>query len=778
MTLFPRRYRSYCLMVLMVSGLPKGTAAQDVKTETRYPVIPYPTGLRPQPGSFTLEATTTIYTASQFKAEGHYLQQLLQTASGLELKTHPLPSGGGGIFLKPDPRIGAEEGYRLLIQPGKIVLSARTPTGIFRGIETLRQLLPPDASLKAAQPRPLLIPAVTIDDSPAYGWRGMHLDVARHFFSIGYLKKFLDVMALYKMNKLHLHLTDDQGWRVEINAYPKLTQEGAWRSLNEQDSACMKMAIDNPDMAIDSEHLVYRDGKIAYGGFYTQQQLRELVAYAAERHIDIIPEIDMPGHMMAAMHAYPFLSCDGTVQWGALFSTPICPCQESTFAFAENVYKEIFSIFPYQYVHLGADEVDRKEWAKSPACSTLIAKQGLKNVDELQGYFVKRMEAFFNAHGKKLIGWDEILEGGISQTAYVMYWRSWVPEAPIKAARHGNFVIMSPGNPLYFDRIPDAQSIKEVYDFNPVPKGLSSKEARFIIGAQANIWTEHIASEHRADFMYMPRMTALSERLWSNRQDYTGFRARLQKQYSLLDAWQIHYRLPDLTGFSEENVFTDSSLLDVRPPLYGLQIRYTTDGSTPGETSPSLESPLTVVSPVTIKMAAFNSHHLRGDIYTLHYKKESYAAPVTAAATPRAGLTCRYYKKFFTTSTALSSQIPDSAFVAPDFVIPAGVNAPSFGLEYNGFIDVPRTGIYTFFLTCDDGGILYIAGREVVNNDGLHPPIQKTGQVALTRGMHPLSLDFIEGGGGFKLALQYSEGNDQPADIPPHWLSHQEDSLQ
>ena len=238
-----------------------------------------------------------------------------------------------------------------------------------------------------------------------------------------------------------------------------------------------------------------------------------------------------------------------------LFSTPICPCNESTFEFAENVYKEIFSIFPSEYVHLGADEVDRKEWAKSPACKELMEKEGLKNVDELQSYFVKRMEKFFNANGKTLIGWDEILEGGVSKTAYVMYWRSWVPDAPVKAAKNGNYVIMTPGNPLYFDRIPDAYSIKEVYDFTAVPKGLTQDESKYILGGQANIWTEHIPSENRADFMYMPRMTALAEKLWSNTNDYDGFLLRLQQQYKRLDAMNVHYRLPDHTGICRTKCF-------------------------------------------------------------------------------------------------------------------------------------------------------------------------------------------------------------------------------
>src|SRR6202012_3130186 len=298
-----------------------------------------------------------------------------------------------------------------------------------------------------ATPSTATLPAVSITDAPTYAWRGMHLDVWRHFFSIAYLKKFINVMSLYKMNKLHLHLTDDQGWRIEIKKYPKLTEEGAWRTFDKNDSACMKRAKDNPDFEIDPSHIIHKDGKTLYGGFYTQAQMKGIVAYAAARHIDIVPEIDMPGHMMAAINSYPFLTCNGENKFGELFSRPICPCNETTFEFAENVYSEIMEIFPSKYIHIGGDEVDRSDWAKSDACKALMQREGIKDLPALQSYFINRMEKFFNAHGRKLIGWDEIIEGGISPTAIVMYWRSWVPDAPVKAVKNGNKVIMTPGNP-------------------------------------------------------------------------------------------------------------------------------------------------------------------------------------------------------------------------------------------------------------------------------------------------------------------------------------------
>jgi hexosaminidase len=735
-----------------------------------YSFIPYPSYLKAGKGSFIINEHTQIKADNIFESKVSFLKELLQNASGYSIKESKL-QGKSTISLQQDNYISNEEGYYLSIKPGAILITAKTNTGIYRALQTIRQLLPLSVETKTTIKKSISLPALEIQDEPAYQWRGMHLDVSRHFFSIDYLKKFMDVMALYKMNKLHLHLSDDQGWRIEIKKYPKLTEEGAWRTFNNQDSTCMKLAKEKPDMAIDPKHIIHKNGKTLYGGFYTQEQIKDLVTYAASKHIDVIPEIDMPGHMMAAIHSFPNLSCEGGSQWGELFSTPVCPCKESTFAFAEDVFSEIFELFPSEYVHLGADEVDRKTWMKSPACKELMEKEGLKKPEELQSYFVKRMEKFFHSKAKKLIGWDEILEGGVSKTAYVMYWRSWVPEAPVKAAKSGNYVIMTPGNPLYFDYPADIHSLKNIYNFNVVPTSLNATEAKFILGAQANIWTEYIPSEKRADFMYMPRMTALAERLWSRQPDYLSYRVRLLKHYPRLDALNIHYRLPDLTGFTEQNVFIDKAILRVKKELPSLKIRYTLDGSIPVATSPVLPEQYTITKPQTIKMAAFNKQGIRGEIYTLQYRKETYAKPIAAKAT-KEGLNTAYYKQYFKSATLLTGQKPDSSFVSQDFNVSSSINAPSFGLQYEGYIEIPETGIYSFYLTCDDGGILSIGEKEVVNNDGLHAAIQKTGQAALQKGLHTFRLAFIEGGGGYKLELKYSKGNNLVQDIPGSWLRH------
>ncbi len=737
------------------------------QTTTIPSLIPYPASLTTGKGEFIITPGTAIVYEPKdgFDKPLAELSRLIPSGRSL-----PRPSTKV-IELQKDAAIASAEGYNIVITEQKVLLKAATTAGMFRAVQTIRQLLPPAAEKKTSSTENLTLPALSITDAPAYAWRGIHLDVARHFFSIEYLQKLIDRMALYKLNKLHLHLTDDQGWRVEIKKYPALTEQGAWRTFDKNDSFCMRQQKDNPDMAIEPKHIVQRNGKTMYGGFYTQQQLKDLVQYAADRFIDIIPEVDMPGHMMAAIHAFPDLSCEGGSQWGELFSTPVCPCKESTFEFAQNVFSEIMNIFPSEYIHLGADEVDRKSWEQSSLCKQLMEKEGLKNSAELQSYFVRRMEKFFQSKGRKLIGWDEILEGGISPTAHVMYWRSWVPEAPISAARNGNQVIMSPGNPLYFDNLPDAHSLANIYNFKVVPEKLTAAEAKYIIGAQANLWTERVPSENRADYLYFPRMLALAERVWSQRLDFTAFEHRLPAHYNRLEALGVHYRLPDLGGFAGQNVFVDQAILAIKKPLPNLVLRYTTDGSLPLTKSPVLGKSLVIKQPATIKVAAFTPGGLRGDIYTLEYKKEKYREPV-ATLVSRPGLKCNYFKKYFLNTGGMRSLQPDSHFVAQNIVVPATVNAPSFGLQYQGYIDIPETGIYSFYLLCDDGGTLTIANKEVVNNDGQHAPQEKSGQIALRKGLHPFALHFIEGGGGFTLQLKYSKGNGPVMNVPDSFFKH------
>lgn len=780
------------LLLLLCCGSLSSLKAQE--TDTKFSLIPYPSMLSAGEGTFNINTNTFIQTEGHlFDNEAGQLNLLLAQYLGKPLRivaykaiavkknktgkiAEAVITKGANISgpatyitLIYSNTIDAPEGYELQIDTNGVVAKAKEPAGMFRAIETIRQLLPAEEHI-AVSPKQLSLPALTISDHPAYAWRGMHLDVSRHFFSVEYLKKFIDLLALYKFNKLHLHLTDDQGWRIEIKKYPKLTEEGAWRTFNNQDSACMVKAKENPDFVIDPKHIIVKNGKTLYGGYYTQAEMKGIVAYAMARHIDIIPEIDMPGHMMSAINSYPFLTCNGENKWGKLFTTPICPCNEATFSFAQDIFTEIMDIFPGKYIHIGGDEVDRSSWAKSEECKAFMLKNNLKTTAELQSYFINRMEQFFNSKNRKLIGWDEILENGISPTAMVMYWRSWVPDAPVKAAVNGNQVIMSPGNPLYFDNEPDQNSIYNVYHFNPVPPGLTAKQVHGIIGAQANTWTEMIPTEDRAEYMIFPRMTALAERLWSDGNRYDSYLKRLNAHYERLNALKVNYRLPDFSGLVEQNVFTSQVMLNPAKPLPDITIHYTLDGSTPDSHAQTLSAPLLINKDTFVRLAAITASGRRGNVYNLHYKQQNMAGAVQLPSVKK-GLQCDYFPGAYKSSTLMKGK-PAAVFIADSVAVPVKANSPSFGLKYHGYLDIPENGIYSFFLTCDDGGILKIAGHEVVNNDGWHGPFEKSGQAALMKGLQPLELDFVEGGGGYTLKLKYSLNGSPLLAVPSGWLKH------
>lgn len=502
--------------------------------QNQLPLIPYPDKVQINNGSFTLNDKTVIH-ADKNSFEAQYLREIIRQQLGLELQISATTSAKSKIDLiqnVPDANNFNTETYYLSIDPNRIEIAAISSQGIFYGIQTLAQLVP---TQKAKE---IKLNAVQVFDTPKYAWRGMHLDCARHFFPVDFVKKYIDYLAMYKFNTFHWHLTDDQGWRIEIKKYPKLTEIGAFR---------------NGSMV---GH--YRDQKydtIRYGGFYTQEQIKEVVAYAAQRHITVVPEIEMPGHAVAALAAYPELSCTGGPfevgkVWGVLDDV-FCP-KEETFTFLQNVLTEVMALFPSQYIHVGGDECPKTRWKACPHCQELIKKMNLKDEHELQSYFVQRIEKFVNSKGRKIIGWDEILEGGLAPNAAVMSWRG--TEGGIAAAKQQHYVVMSPGGYCYFDHYQGDSTkeplafggftpIEKVYSFNPTPKELSSEESKYILGAQANLWTEYIDNTKQVEYMIFPRMMALSEVVWgtSNPEKYDDFKSRVLAQFKSLDAKGIHY---------------------------------------------------------------------------------------------------------------------------------------------------------------------------------------------------------------------------------------------
>ena len=512
-------------------------------------LIPLPANVAARTGAFPLGPKTRIYACHASLPAARLLAAQLRGATGypcpvsIALWNHQAVPNA--IFLttkSADPTLGAE-GYALEVASNSVVIRAPQPAGLFYGTQTLLQLLPPAVyATNVAAGVDWKIPCVQITDQPRFPWRGFMLDVARHFYTKPEVERVLDLMAQEKLNVFHWHLVDDQGWRIEIKKYPRLTQVGAWRNGVGFGLATNATTAYGPD------------GR--YGGFYTQKEIREVVAYARARHITIVPEIEMPGHSSAALTAYPQYVCDGATAAisakGGVFHGVYCAGNDDTFVFLANVLDEVMDLFPGQYIHIGGDEVPKGNWKKCDKCQARIKAEGLKNEEELQSYFIRRIEKIVNDHGHNLIGWSEIREGGLAPSAAVM---DWIGGA-VEAASAGHHVVMSPTKYCYFDHyqstnqtaephaIGDYLPLSRVYAFEAIPEGLPATSQGLILGGQANLWTEYIPNFNHVQYMMFPRLCALSEALWSPKEarDWSGFQQRLPAELARLDAQGVTYR--------------------------------------------------------------------------------------------------------------------------------------------------------------------------------------------------------------------------------------------
>lgn len=589
------------------------------------------------------------------------------------------------------------------------------------------------------------------------------LDVSRHFYTKEEVKELLDMMALYKLNKFHWHLTDDQGWRIEIKKYPLLTEKGAWRTFNGHDRGCMNLAKaqDNPDYEIPESKLRIVEGDTLYGGFYTQEDIKEIVAYAGVRGIDVVPEMDMPGHMLAAVSNYAGVSCFSQAGWGASFSSPVCPGKDSALEFCKDVYSEIIPLFPYKYIHLGADEVEKTNWKKCPDCQKRMRDNGLKTEEELQSWFVHYMEKFFNENGKEMIGWDEIIEGGLSPTATIMWWRTWSPNAVPTATAQGNHAVMTPNANFYFDYQQDKNSLPGVYNYDPMLPSLNDAQKALILGMQANVWCEYIPSFERAQYMIMPRMLALAELAWSDPavKSWDGFKERMVKQFPRLNVMNVNYRIPDLEGFYNTNAFVGEGTLAVECIDPSAEIHYTTDGSTPTLESPLYSEPVKVTETTDFTLRTFRSNGKKGDIVKTRFVKSDYA-PAAEAAPAKNGLQAVWHEFRGNKCADIEKAPVNGTYEVTEVSIPEGVKG-NIGLVVNGYIRVPEDGIYTFFLLSDDGSTLTIDGDLVIDNDGPHSPREVIGQKALAKGLHPIEVKYFDNNGGtLRLKVLAADGKE------------------
>jgi hexosaminidase len=524
-------------LLLLVAALDTGIA-----------IVPRPVRVTPGTGTFTLTPTTVIVTDGGTRELAAALADYLFPATGFRLAVRAsAPTGARVIAIGLDTTLTSlgDEGYRLEVRPTRVSIRARRPAGAFYGIQTLRQLFPA-AILRQARMdgTAWTVPAVSIEDYPRFVWRGFMLDVARHFMPKEFVKKTIDLLAFHKLNRLQLHLTDDQGWRIEIRRYPRLTQVGAWR----RETIMGRPADDSTKWRFDGE---------PHGGFYTQDDIREIVAYAQARFVTVVPEIEMPGHSQAAIAAYPELGNRGDTLpvltfWGV--NPNILNPGDPTIAFEQNVLTEVMALFPSRWIHIGGDEAPKAQWKVSPLAQSRMRELGLKDENELQSYFTHRMDQFLTAHGRSLIGWDEILEGGLAPNATVMSWRG--TEGGIAAARAGHDVVMAPTSHTYFDYYQSADTTTEplaiggflpldtVYAFDPVPAGFTATEASHVLGGQGQVWTEYIADPKRVEYMAFPRASALAEVLWTPRanREYGDFVRRLTTHVGRLAVLDVQYR--------------------------------------------------------------------------------------------------------------------------------------------------------------------------------------------------------------------------------------------
>jgi hexosaminidase len=592
-------------------------------------IIPQPIEIQQSDGSFVLTKTSTIgYNSQECLKIAEMFSLKLNLSTGFSIK----PQGKAGSIQfnlneAPVKQLG-NEGYSLVSSANRVIISANTPAGLFYGMQTLLQLMPKEIESKTVVKMIWTIPSVKITDYPRFGWRGIMLDVSRNFFTKEEVKQYIDEIARYKFNTLHWHLTDDNGWRIEIKSLPKLTEVGAWRV---------------PRFGQFGSRTAPKPGETAtVGGFYTQADIREIVQYAQDRNITILPEVDIPGHSMSAIASYPELCCTKDtnikVNPGSSFSewygngtfkmfidNTLNPSDENVYEFLDKVFTEIAALFPNPYIHVGGDECYKGFWTKDSACVALMKKMNMTKPEELQAYFMKRVETILKSKGKKLIGWDEILEGGIAPEATVMSWRGI--KGGIEAAKMGHDVVMTPTTFAYLDYQQGEKTIEppnsslrlsKCYSFDPVPEGV---DAKYILGGQGNLWTELIVTLHHAEYMTWPRGWALAEDFWSPNasKNWANFIQRVEKQFDRADVEGVNYSLAIYDAIVKVSENDGKMILNLDSEVPGLDIFYSVDGAMPSIYSPKYSGPVEIPDgPVTVRVVTYRDGKQLGHLITLN----------------------------------------------------------------------------------------------------------------------------------------------------------------
>ena len=756
-----------CLLGLSVSGQAMQSSAQRI-TAVRGSVLPsYNQGINiiPQPKSlkevggspFLLTAKTPLIAEGDSALTiSRFFADKLNASTGYSLKvTSGSKNTSRGIFARIDPKLAlGEEGYTLTSSPRGVELVGKTARALFYAYQSLLQLLPAEVeSTSKVLGLAWQIPAVQIQDEPAFEYRGVMVDVCRHFLTVEEMKKHIDIISLFKINKLHWHLTEDQGWRIEIKRYPRLTEIGSKRMEG--------------------------DGQI-YGGFYTQDQIKEIVKYAADRFVTVIPEIEMPGHGMGAITAYPWLTCFPDTReykvrnlWG-VEDDVFCAGKESTFEFIENVLEEVIPLFPSEYVHIGGDECPKDRWKVCPNCQKRIKEEGLKDEHELQSYVIRRAEKILAKHGKKLIGWDEILEGGLAPSATVMSWRG--EDGGIQSANMGHDVIMTPGSGgLYIDHYQGDPKIEPVaiggyaplektYSYNPIPEAIDPAKRHHIKGAQTNLWAEYLYTADIMQYRAFPREIALAEAVWTplEKKNFKDFTRRLDNAYVRLDKHGANYHIPlpeqPLPGVAanakpEERTaslsfiaFTDKAdltLTTTRP----IRIVYTTDGSEPTAKSATYTRPLSIDKSQVVKVASALPSGKLSPVRAITFEKQTFS-PAIDLKDLKPGLKTKtavghYYRA---SDLATTTDWTEGVALKPEDLKPDKVKNHMDEIQPKavvgeGYIKIPADGVYVFSTDLDQ---MWLDGELFIDNSGETPKFSRHDKSrALKAGWHKVRLIFI-----------------------------------
>lgn len=709
-------------------------------------IIPTPKELVETTGYYELsDRTKLLVDGAEAKTVAEFFATKMRLSTGFALTVEEGSKSSGAITLRIDPSLGLkDEGYTLTSTPQGVEVVGQTAHGLFYGMQTLLQLLPAEIeSPKVVQTVYWHAPAVQIKDEPEFGYRGMLIDVCRHFLTVDEMKRHIDVLSMFKINRMHWHLTEDQGWRIEIKKYPRLTEVGSKR--------------------------IESDGT-EYGGYYTQEEVKEIVRYAQERFVTIIPEIELPGHAMGAITAYPELACNPKTQRGSDYAVRniwgveidvFCAGKESVFEFLSDVIDEVAPLFPGEYFHIGGDECPKDRWKVCPNCQKRIKDEKLKDEHELQSYVIRRAQKMLEKHGKRLVGWDEILEGGLAPSATVMSWRG--EEGGITSANMGHDVIMTPGSGgLYIDHYqgdpkiePVAiccySSLEKVYGYHPIPEAIAPDKRHHILGAQVNVWGEYLYDNAIREYRSYPRTLALAEAIWSpvGRKEFADFSRRINNAYVRLDQYGVNYHIPQPeqpNGSCNFVAFVDSTQLELKTTR-PIKIVYTLDGSEPTATSSEYTAPIVVRDNQVIKVASALPSGKLSPVRAITFEKQE-LSPAVELEGVKEGLHTKVSvgdymqaSDFASATNWVESYVPHVTKVIPDRLVNNFDEFDRKAVVAEGYIEVPADGVYFFSTNYDE---LWVDGERLVDNAGeVKKFSRKDRSRALKAGFHPAKVVFV-----------------------------------